>query len=119
MRAHHQLLGTGAKLFLTDPKYSQSVGKCGMLRMRGKGGNSRHFPWQGAKAKNPRSLQRKITDLWSGDPSVGLVLVHELVLHLLDGSLHRARVQPPHLVLIQVADLSQHLPRDLRQTQQG
>jgi hypothetical protein len=41
------------------------------------------------------------------------VLIHQFQLHLFDGSLDGAGVQSPHLVLIQVANLTKHLSRDL------
>ncbi len=58
----------------------------------------------------------KITDLRCSNPPVGLLL-HELVLHLLDGLLHGLWVEPPDLILVQVAYLPKHLSRDLEQTQ--
>ena len=43
----------------------------------------------------------------------GALLVHELVLHLSDGLLHRLGVQPLHLSVVEEPNLTKHLTRDL------
>ena len=64
------------------------------------------------RSKNTDMDYQEYTNL--GDNDAFARLVHKLVLHLLDGFLDAALVESPHLILIEIPDLPQHLPRNLR-----